>query len=538
LVYYDDHANILTVCGHDGNAVSDQTLTTWVQDGNLIIPADPADDLFIGIGDFEPDTFLEISASGLTLDYLYLSSNDFLDGDILKIANNGRMGLGATSPEFALTLDADAAGAGSADGAIFSAGRMNSGADLIYTGAGTRFIWYPKKCAFRAGYVDGNQWDNGNIGQYSVAMGQNSSARGLGATGFSSGSATGNYSTAMGLDVISQGDHSTALGLRNVSVLSGATTMGVDSSASENNSVALGNTNASLAPGSVTLGLSNVTNGSYSVAVGNACTANGDATSVWGESNTAHNQHAVVMGKDAISSNTDNVAIGLGVTATGQQATVIGNYASAAGTGSFARGGTGANAQAFGSVVFGKYNILVGNTVSYVSGDPLFVIGNGADNLNRANIFSIVKSGNTTIGSGTDEGFMLRVHGGDASVDTGNQWLTNSDRRLKKDIFPLKDCLRRVSQMQAVRYHVLNETKDAPHHIGLIAQDLEKIYPELVITNKNGYRSISYGRLSAVLAESVKELHIQNTGLRNELRTLKQKLDQTIVELTGPEAKK
>jgi hypothetical protein len=92
--------------------------------------------------------------------------------------------------------------------------------------------------------------------------------------------------------------------------------------------------------------------------------------------------------------------------------------------------------------------------------------------------------------------------------------------------------------MQAVRYHVLNETKDAPHHIGLIAQNLEKIYPELVITNENGYRSISYGRLSAVLAESVKELHIQNKGLRNELRTLKQKIDQTIVELTGPEPKK
>ena len=44
------------------------------------------------------------------------------------------------------------------------------------TGAGVRMMWYPAKAAFRAGFVDGTQWDDANIGQYSVAMGYGTTA--------------------------------------------------------------------------------------------------------------------------------------------------------------------------------------------------------------------------------------------------------------------------------------------------------------------------------------------------------------------------
>src|SRR5688500_18037770 len=45
-------------------------------------------------------------------------------------------------------------------------------------GAGTRMMWYPEKAAFRAGYINGTQWDDANIGLYSVAMGQSVRASG------------------------------------------------------------------------------------------------------------------------------------------------------------------------------------------------------------------------------------------------------------------------------------------------------------------------------------------------------------------------
>src|SRR5688500_1728883 len=53
-------------------------------------------------------------------------------------------------------------------------------------GSGTRMMWYPEKAAFRAGYIDGTQWGDANIGNYSVAIG--SSVR-----------ASGDNSVAMGL---------------------------------------------------------------------------------------------------------------------------------------------------------------------------------------------------------------------------------------------------------------------------------------------------------------------------------------------------
>jgi trimeric autotransporter adhesin len=46
--------------------------------------------------------------------------------------------------------------------------------------------------------------------------------------------------------------------------------------------------------------------------------------------------------------------------------------------------------------------------------------------------------------------------------------------------------------------------------IGLIAQDVEKVLPELVSEDKDGYKAVSYTKLTAVLVEAVKELKAEN----------------------------
>ncbi|TGE28177.1 tail fiber domain-containing protein [Hymenobacter metallicola] len=66
-------------------------------------------------------------------------------------------------------------------------------------GSGTRLMWYPEKAAFRAGYINGTQWDNANIGIYSTAGGYNARA-------------SGDYGTAFGKDVTAANLSSTALG--------------------------------------------------------------------------------------------------------------------------------------------------------------------------------------------------------------------------------------------------------------------------------------------------------------------------------------
>jgi hypothetical protein len=80
-------------------------------------------------------------------------------------------------------------------------------------GAGTRMMWYPEKAAFRAGYINGTQWDDANIGLYSVAMGQSSRA---------------------------SGDNSVALGLRSTAANGSSLAVGEDNTATGYASVALG----------------------------------------------------------------------------------------------------------------------------------------------------------------------------------------------------------------------------------------------------------------------------------------------------------
>ena len=80
-----------------------------------------------------------------------------------------------------------------------------------------------------------------------------------------------------------------------------------------------------------------------------------------------------------------------------------------------------------------------------------------------------------------------------------------SDRRLKKNIQKLEPTLVNVNKIKGVRFNWKSgslKTKD----IGLIAQELEKIYPEFVEMGEDGFERIAYDKLSTVLISAVQEL--------------------------------
>ncbi len=111
--------------------------------------------------------------------------------------NTGKIGVGLNSP----TADLQVSGT---SGVCFT-GIFNSGS-IPVEGSGTRAMWYPKKAAFRSGYINGTQWNDNYIGNYSVAMGVNTTASGN--YSFAMGSST----EASGLGSVSFGDRSTATG--------------------------------------------------------------------------------------------------------------------------------------------------------------------------------------------------------------------------------------------------------------------------------------------------------------------------------------
>jgi hypothetical protein len=98
-----------------------------------------------------------------------------------------------------------------ADGAYFKGTYGNGGIPI--EGGGTRMMWYPGKAAFRAGYVYSDNWDDSNIGEYSIAMGQSTTASGFNSTALGSSTlASGPGSTAMGVATGARGAYSTAMG--------------------------------------------------------------------------------------------------------------------------------------------------------------------------------------------------------------------------------------------------------------------------------------------------------------------------------------
>ena len=84
----------------------------------------------------------------------------------------------------------------------------------------------------------------------------------------------------------------------------------------------------------------------------------------------------------------------------------------------------------------------------------------------------------------------------------------SSDRRLKKDIRPIEDALEKLDSITGVKYFWIEpKLHNNGEQIGVIAQDVEKVFPQAVVTNSDGLKSVSYMGLVAPVIQAIKELH-------------------------------
>jgi hypothetical protein len=228
--------------------------------------------------------------------------------------------------------------------------------------------------------------------------------------------------------------------------------------------------------------------------------------------------------------------------------------------------GSETKSESFASFSIGRFNVGGGNASSWINTDPLFEIGIGTSSSAPSNAFTVLKNGKIGIGTNTttyrveinsetgenplkvkinNSGKLTVFSNGGTSIGTDatapangllvsgdirntGGLLHSSDKNFKKNITPIRNALKNLRKISGVSYNWKVDKFPKRNftdirQIGVIAQEVEKVFPELVRTGEDGYKSVDYTKLSAILIEAVKEQQIiieglikQNTELSNK----------------------
>lgn len=112
-----------------------------------------------------------------------------------------------------------------------------------------------------------------------------------------------------------------------------------------------------------------------------------------------------------------------------------------------------------------------------------------------------------------------------------------SDARLKEDIEPLGTSLEALLQLRGVSFKWKSSGAKGVRNFGFIAQEVEKVFPDLVQDDAQGYKSLSYPSLIPVLVEAVRELDDRHRKEINELQSRLDRLEQLLAASRPADAK-
>ncbi|HYK77133.1 MAG TPA: tail fiber domain-containing protein, partial [Daejeonella sp.] len=164
--------------------------------------------------------------------------------------------------------------------------------------------------------------------------------------------------------------------------------------------------------------------------------------------------------------------------------------------------GKGLNFDTAGNASF-EQNIKIKGSISY-DGDP----GDG---------LSFDADGNAFFGQ---------------DVTVNSNVYTPSDRRLKTKVETLTNVMQAINQMRGVSFEYIDQKKYASGtKIGVIAQELQKIYPEMVKMGQDGFLKVDYTQLTAVFIEALKEQQEEIRQLKNQVSKQQEQIDAILKRL-------
>ena len=166
-----------------------------------------------------------------------------------------------------------------------------------------------------------------------------------------------------------------------------------------------------------------------------------------------------------------------------------------------------------GGIVSGSSQILGGSNI--LSGSNQTNITSINQNLGTST--TGVQFASLGIGTAPDATYELKIAGDIAASGDIVAYYT-SDKRLKDNIQPIENALDRVNQLGGYTFDWNEELQKARkgHDIGVIAQEVQSTFPEVVVERDNGYLGVDYQKLVPVLIEAIKELSAKVKELENK----------------------
>ena len=220
-----------------------------------------------------------------------------------------------------------------------------------------------------------------------------------------------------------------------------------------------------------------------------ATDASGNSSTAMGYNTTASGSVSTAMGYSTSASGEASTAMGYSTTASGNESTAMGHQT---------------YASDYASLVIGQYNSsgssVTNSASSFSTSNTAFVIGNGADSSNKSDAFKVMFNGDTTVSN---------------DLTVSGDVVISSDARLKSNIVSLGSTLPKLLQIDGKSYEMKGKQK-----IGVLAQEIKEVFPELVSEDDNEMLAVNYQGLVPVLINALKE---QQSEI-DELKEMVQKL--------------
>jgi len=233
---------------------------------------------------------------------------------------------------------------------------------------------------------------------------------------------------------------------------------------------------------------SNNSAGTYSVAMGSGTTASGISSTAMGSATTVSGDYSIATGRETTASGNYSIATGRVTTASGGYSTAMGRSTTASGGYSTAMG-YGTRASDYGSLVIGQYNLsgstVTGSATAFNTANTAFVIGNGTNSSNKSDAFKVMFNGDATVSN---------------DLTVSGDVVVSSDARLKSNIVSLGSTLSRLLLIDGKSYEMKGKQK-----IGVLAQEIREVFPELVSEDANEMLAVNYQGLVPVLINALKE---------------------------------